>query len=101
MKKIRYNCFETNSSSTHAICIHNQEHMPLPSYIYFGLEDLEVYTDYNAIQHRANYLNTIMYICCDKTEYVNRQNSIKEMLNHYGIKSEWADVKWNVQRRTK
>lgn len=96
MVKIRNGTFETNSSSTHAICIHKQKDIIFPNYIYFGLEDLDDYNEYEDLQHRVNYLNTIMYNCCSKTEYINRQKEIKEMLGKYGIKIEWAKVHWDI-----
>ena len=95
MIQVREGVFETNSSSTHAICIHKQKDLAIPSYMYFGLEDLEDYKEYNLLQKRANYLNTIMYICCNKTEYINRRNEINQMLHYYGIKTEWAKVDWD------
>ena len=96
MVKIRNGTFETNSSSTHAICIHKQNNITIPSYIYFGLEDLDNDNEYEDLQHRANYLNTIMYNCCSKTEYINRQKEIKEILGKYGIRIEWAKAHWDM-----
>lgn len=65
-------------------------------YIYFGVEDLTNDVYYNDLQKRANYLNTIMYECCSKTEYVNRQKEIKDMLGKYSIRIEWAKLHWNL-----
>ena len=97
MLKVRAGVFETNSSSTHAICIHKQSELKIPSYIYFGLEDLsDEYISYDEVQKRANYLNTILYICCPKTEYINRQKEIQEILKHHNVNVEWAKTKWDI-----
>lgn len=96
MQKIRQGVWETNSSSMHAICVHKQQELPLPDYIYFGLEDIAEFDgEIMNIQQRANYINTIMYVCLDKTGYINKQKEIKDILGKYGIKIEWAKVHWN------
>ena len=95
MIKLRQGTFETNSSSTHAVCVHKQKDLKFPNYIYFGLEDLTEEQEYETIQGRANYLNTIMYMCCSKTEYINRQKEIKDILKKHNVKVEWAKAKWD------
>ena len=37
-----------------------------------------------------------MYSCCSKTEYINMQKEIKDMLGKYGIKIEWAKLRWDL-----
>ena len=101
MIKVRNGVFETNSSSTHAICIHKQKDLKLPSYLYFGLQDIDTYDNYEELQQRANYLNTILYCCSSKTDYINNQKEIKDILKRYGIKTEWAKVKWDNRRRAR
>ena len=101
MIKIREGTFETNSSSTHAICIHNDKNLTFPSYIYFGLEDLEQeysvwskHEHWGSLQGRANYLYTIMTICLNRTEFINTKTQLTKWLKEWGIKSEWAKVEW-------
>lgn len=94
MKKVRHKTWETNSSSTHAICIHKEEMLELPRYIYFGLADIEgSYLD--SIQDRANYLHTIIAMVCSRTEYCNLKAQINGTLKHYNIATEWAKLKWS------
>lgn len=94
MKKVRQGTWETNSSSTHAICIHKQEVMALPNYIYFGLEDLNDSYVWDTLQQRANYLHTIIAMMGGRTEYCNRKALVTKVLKSYGIASEWAKIKW-------
>ena len=69
MKKvIRKGTFETNSSSTHAICICTDkkllEEMEYPEHLYFGIgEHGWEYERLNTPKEKANYLYTaILYI---------------------------------------
>ena len=94
MITIRGGVFETNSSSTHAICIHKQENLELPPYVYFGLMDLNDGHYWEGLQEKANYLHTIMYELSSKTNYVSLKNTVTETLKKYGIKCEWAKTKW-------
>lgn len=96
MIKVRAGMFETNSSSTHAICIHKQEELKFPPYIYFGLMDLGDSDCWCGIQNRANYLHTIMYEICSRTDYIALQTKITNLLKSYGIKVEWAKPKWGL-----
>ena len=94
MKKIRQDTWETNSSSTHAICIHKEEILELPRYIYFGLSDIEGYY-LDSIQERANYLHTIIAMVCSRTEYCNLKTQVNSALKKYNIATEWAKLKWS------
>ena len=38
-RQIRRGCFETNSSSTHAICIATEDVLNIPKNIHFGFDD--------------------------------------------------------------
>lgn len=95
MIKIRHGLWETNSSSVHAICLHKQKNLAICDYVYFGLESVtDEYEDWNTIQRRANYLNTIMYMCLSKTNYIQERNRIKKILKSHNVESEWAECKW-------
>ena len=95
MIKKREGIWETNSSSTHAICLHKQKNLAICDYVYFGLEDVtDEYEDWSTEQRRANYLNTIMYMCLSKTKYIQERNRIKKILEAHGVKTEWAECKW-------
>lgn len=90
----REGVFETNSSSTHAICVHNQENLEFPEYIYFGLSDLNNDGLLSEIQERANYLHTIMAMGLSKTEYYNLKIKIARILKEKGISNEWCKMNW-------
>lgn len=89
-RQIRRGCFETNSSSTHAICIAtnkvNEDSFPDSvnfNHGEFGWES-EIYTD---VESRASYLyQAICDLCYEdkvkKSEYINQ---IYEILGKHGI----------------
>ena len=100
MITIRRGTFETNSSSTHALCIKKEIPKNLPKTIYFGLGSFgwekEKYTDINT---KAEYLHTAILDCYaysdDKTknEYEEYKNKISDILKEYGIESKWEEPK--------
>jgi hypothetical protein len=62
MKQIRKNVFETNSSSTHSICISTNAELIIPTTIYFEFGEFgwEINT-LNSISEKASYLYTALY----------------------------------------
>ena len=75
-RQIRQSCFETNSSSTHAICIAPSSiQYNIPSSVEFGFGEFGWSFDkLSSRQERANYLYTCL-------AYVEDWNKIKEYLN--------------------
>lgn len=95
MIKKREGLWETNSSSVHAICLHKQKNLAIPDYVYFGLDDItDEYEDWDSLQRKANYMNTIMYMCMSKTDYLQERKRIKGILKKHDVESEWAECKW-------
>ena len=90
---IRKSVFETNSSSTHAICISNNIPDVRRDVVEFTLDDFGWESDYYyGIHSKACYLWSAIYgICrfyvgCDILVYMSR---IKNILSHYNIKAEF------------
>ncbi len=91
MKKIRQGLFETNSSSTHAICICTNrdllKKMKFPEEIYFGIGahgwEFEKLT---TPEEKANYLYTaILCLYSDKKIYSKKIDCIYKNLLKIGI----------------
>lgn len=96
MIMIRRGTFETNSSSTHALCIKKEIPKNLPKEIYFGLGcfgwEKEKSTDMTT---KATYLHTAILDCYsdDEDKYNNYKNNITNILREYGIESKWEEPK--------
>ncbi len=61
MKQIRNHCFETNSSSVHAICINVTENPVYPECVEFAFDDFGwTHLNYTDMSDRANYLWTAL-----------------------------------------
>lgn len=94
-RTVRSGTWETNSSSTHALCIRKSLPEKLPSEVFFGLGEFgweqETWNDYST---KATYLHTAIYDLCyeDRTLYNTYKQEISEILNGYGIKAEWKEV---------
>ena len=86
-RQIRQSCFETNSSSTHAICIATdgiRKQIPETINFYFGDYGWEWRT-LTTISDRASYLYTcLMYMNLDEIEKCT--TFILETLKKYGVK---------------
>jgi len=62
MKKVRQNVFETNSSSTHSICIAKNMELIIPSEIHFGFGEFGWEEDtLNSCTEKASYLYTGLF----------------------------------------
>lgn len=90
MLRVRRSCFETNSSSTHAICIPSNQMRP--SYVSFqvgrfGWEEDEV--------DAQEYLYTAICECCDTPEeYQITMTNIIGVLEKYNIPYNITEPKW-------
>lgn len=97
MKRIvRQATFETNSSSTHAICICTDkkllEEMEYPEYIYFGVgEHGWEFERLNTPKEKANYLYTAILDLYDNKEASEKVNIIFEWLSNIGVVAEFED----------
>lgn len=82
MKQIRINVFETNSSSTHSICIAKNPNIRLPNELYFkfgefGWEE----RSFDSIEEKASYLYTGLY----NNEMHSEIEEIVDYLTNKGI----------------
>lgn len=102
-RQIRRSTFETNSSSTHAICITKSDvdKTNLPNYVEFehGEFGWEV-AEYHELYYKASYLYQAICSCSygDDDEKEKMLDEISETLSKYGITctfepdtSEWGD----------
>lgn len=102
-RQVRRGTFETNSSSTHAICITKSDvnKSSLPNYVEFehGEFGWEV-AEYHGLHSKASYLYQAICSCCygDDDRKENMLNRISKVLYEHGITctfesdtSEWGD----------
>lgn len=85
MLSVRKNVFETNSSSTHAICI-SQERRDVPKKIHFSLGNFGWgYDVLNTPEERASYLFSGILYNYDIEESAQKIRLLKEILKSYGV----------------
>ena len=96
MKQIRRGVFETNSSSCHSIAI-SKEQIPniAGSKIYFGGGAYGWEND--CVTDTASYLYTAIVGSSTPTEYQERINKIKAILDKYHVKYEFAPVEFQEE----
>lgn len=85
MKQIRKGVFETNSSSTHSICIAKDCEITIPSKIYFrfgefGWEEGTL----QSVEEKASYLYTGLINCKRESDFEN----VLAILEKYNINTE-------------
>ena len=96
MIQIRRSIFETNSSSTHSVCITKNNHTLIPdaactfSNMYFGWEE----KTYRDSLHKAAYLYAAMVSLAKSDQELEKwKNHIFETLEENGIKCTFEPVK--------
>lgn len=96
MKKIiRTNVFETNSSSSHAICICIEDKLDIPETLYFGIgEHGWEFERLDDVEDRSNYLYTGILHFYGHDEYEEKINWIKDVLEEQGCEAEFEEPKW-------
>lgn len=87
MKQIRRGVFETNSSSTHSICI-SKAPVTVGGYIHFGIGE---YGWENDCVDIADYLYTAI-LCMDDSEKL--LNELKEILDRHSIEYKFEEPKY-------
>lgn len=99
-RQIRRGCFETNSSSTHAICIAktdvNKE--DLPSHVTFTHGEFGWENDeYSDLWSKASYLYQAICSCYEGDEKAEVINKITETLGEYSVSCDFEpdkDKEW-------
>jgi len=89
MKCIRTSVFETNSSSTHSICISKENIINFPTAIHFGFGEYGWEND--TVYETADYLYTGI-VQNNMTECIDK---IKEILDRHNIAYTFAKIKKN------
>ena len=86
-RQVRKNVFETNSSSTHAICIATEDILNIPSEIHFGFGDYGwECRELVSMQDRANYLYTALAYVDDVNIIAKYLTFIANTLDAHGVK---------------
>lgn len=91
MKQIRNNVFETNSSSTHSICI-SKAPVKHGDFVYFGFGEYGWEDD--CVTDTASYLYTAICSGNDREGAEEKIKELKDILDSYGIKYEFEDPEW-------
>lgn len=87
-KQIRKSVFETNSSSTHSVCISNTADLILPNDIEFKFGEFGwEYDRLSSIAEKASYLYTALYAFND-LDYIDE---LKQIFINKGISSTFED----------
>lgn len=100
MKRIiRNGIFESNSSSTHAICICTDkkllEEMEHPTHLYFGIgQHGWEFQTLGTPEERANYLYTGILECYGYDGYKEKINKVKDILETYGCEAKFEESRW-------
>lgn len=96
-KQIRKGVFETNSSSTHAICIATDDVLNFPKNVNFSFGDFgweeERYMDRRT---RANYLYTALAYIEDTNVLLGYLSFIKKTLKSHGIECDMDDFRFCI-----
>lgn len=96
--QIRKNVFETNSSSTHAICIATEDEYKVSDELHFDWGEFGwQWETYDTEYERASYLWTAINDCYWREEQAEEietaKNRITEVLAKHGCKAEFAEPK--------
>ena len=94
MIKVRYGQFETNSSSTHAMIVCNEEPKNIPPFVYFGIGDFGWRRDLlKTPEEKAAYLYTsALCLYGDK----NIEDNLAANLALFNVKCKFDKPKWYV-----
>ena len=92
MINIRTSVFETNSSSTHAICISksNVNNSRFAKHVSFDFGEFGwEYEEYDTLYKKASYLYQAICCCCNEDEQKDAIDTITNILKEYGIACEF------------
>lgn len=92
MRQIRQNTFETNSSSTHSICISKTPVVDVRGkHVYFGSGEFGWRAD--TVTDTASYLYTAMVSAYSPEEFREKLEKLKNILDKYEITYDFSPVK--------
>lgn len=98
-RKIRKNVFETNSSSTHAVCISKKSDIPKDFQKYVNFEtdgfgwEFAIYKD---TETKANYLYTAMTQTLDRNDRFDAEDKIEKWLGRNNIQCDFYFGRGNI-----
>jgi len=95
MFQIRHNVFETNSSSTHSICIPKKTDVKMDS-VYFGIG--EYGWENREVLDTPSYLYTAILDGYEENVAMLKIDRIKSILDAYSIKYDFEEPKWCYSR---
>ena len=98
--QIRISVFETNSSSTHSICI-KKDVSDYPDHVHFGRGEFGWEPEaYNDMWTKAEYLHEAILDNVDsKVQYERIKSKIEEILSNKNITCTWDDrLEWNTYK---
>lgn len=91
-KQIRNSVFETNSSSTHSMCIAICDRVDLPEHLYFELGEFGWEFDtLSSISEKASYLYTALVI----NDMFDGIEHIKNILKLKGVETDFEEITYN------
>lgn len=93
MIQIRQGVFETNSSSTHSICIPKKTKSTV-NQVYFGIGEYGWEND--TVHDTASYLYTAILCGYKYEEAMKKLNKLTEILNRYDIAYTFEKPKWEI-----
>lgn len=96
MQVKREGCFETNSSSTHAICIPTEQAY-MPSHIHFGIDNFG-WSAEEASPETYLYTAILCVYGQDEDELQERLKCLKDILNKHGISYTFSKPEWSTGR---
>lgn len=97
MKVKREGCFETNSSSTHAICIPTKQ-VYTPQHIYFGTGNFG-WSAEEACPEDYLYTAILCVYGHDEDQLQERLQHLKDVLNKHGISYTFSKPEWSTAYR--
>ena len=92
----REGCFETNSSSTHAICIPAKQ-VCTPQHISFGIENFG-WSEEEACPENYLYTAILCVYGHDEDELQERLQRLKDVLNNHRISYAFSKPRWSTGR---
>lgn len=101
MFNIRKGIFETNSSSTHSVCISKHNNYEIPSELRFEVGEYGWENEFlQGSTELASYLYTAIYeICTDRDEINSFKNYIYDTLGKYGCECDFEEpecTRWGL-----
>lgn len=93
MRTIRSGVFETNSSSTHSICISKA---PVEAGNFINFDIGEYGWENRCVANTSNYLYTMILSGNDYDEAIEKVEKLKGILESHGVNYKFEEPRWNT-----